>query len=689
MMRRLISVFCVLCLLAGTVCFGEELTDEMSRITLRVREQVGDTDAYEAFSVDRWGDRYDLYWSGVNGNMDVTCDADGTVLSMYRYAYGDRISWDEKLDVKFQGLDTQEIAGKAEEFLRGVLPDERFGYTFDPVREAPVTAGTGTVTVTGSFTYFGVPTDLTFFIEVDSVSGMIRTYSRSDAWRTYTALPDSEEPVVSAEEARALLDAERELKTVWCVTDVNEMANLVMRLKDETDYVVRVSDGAVLATDLYGAMRNDYLAEETAYEEDKGLGLTEAEIEGIASYANVLGFEKLDEHVRSVPQLNLSDASLNDHSWYLLDDHPMIRLSYEREDRDISVTADGVTGLIHDVMTWPWGAEEPDLYEEDADTETDEALHPAAEALLKGELSRYLSETGYTGCRTADPVTGSQRTKEYTLVRTYMGYPFEQNRIRIIVDPADDTVTGLTVEWDNGQEFTEPDGELITEDDARGALDRDLGLTLMYRSVPEPGQEGDELYTLTLAYCLTGDAPYAVNAVTGEAYRYHSEDRTVFLYEDTEGMLYPDEILRLGRNGIGLKDCGFTAQDRLDALQLMRLLLLAQGYQTDAETPEEIIDLFRNVFGTEVNPAEDGSVTRLELARVMTEAAGYGRAAALQGIYDPKLSDFDRIPAELQGAVAIAYALHMIDADEDNAVRAEEPALTAEAAHALYAWMSR
>ncbi len=120
----------------------------------------------------------------------------------------------------------------------------------------------------------------------------------------------------------------------------------------------------------------------------------------------------------------------------------------------------------------------------------------------------------------------------------------------------------------------------------------------------------------------------------------------------------------------------------------MHLVLQAGGIETgDRMEPDALRRLFRNLYGT-LPEAQDGHISRGELARVMAEAAGYGQAAKLTGIYASSAADWDTVPEELKGSLAIAGALGLIGQTETG-FDWQSPALAADAAHAVYALLSR
>lgn len=174
-------------------------------------------------------------------------------------------------------------------------------------------------------------------------------------------------------------------------------------------------------------------------------------------------------------------------------------------------------------------------------------------------------------------------------------------------------------------------------------------------------------YALRLTYGLEREGAYSgVDAKTGAPVREdRGSARQALSYGDLAGSSAKADIEKLARYGAGYAGGMFRPSKSLTQWELAALVYSLQGTALEPEAVEK--DGREDAYYTAyrlglLRPAErdDGAVlSRADVVRMLLNAAGYGPAARLGGIYACGYSDRESIPAEGLGYAAIAGALGM------------------------------
>ena len=743
-MKRILSLMIILVLLscAFSVPAEESLTGAMTRVTLKAVEALDIPESYSEFSGDLYDGRWNLSWSGDDGFATALLDGDGNVLNYYRYDnrdYYERGSF----DASFPKYGPEELKKTADEFMARVITQPGWSWETEEIQPSLVRSAYDTARISGKLLWGGITTDAGFILSIDAATGRVNSFYRTDAYTSYTDSEDGgnsyygsegeqsyhldascggkesreQKPqrewarlgmrpcsvCIANESAKAaalqtLLDA-FQMEAVYYVTDEKEMARLVYLHTGHTPVAVRVSDGKLVdwSADALVMTANSMAMDEDASAEASmkayGRGLTETELSGIQVYEGAISTQELDARLRAMEELGLRDADeLEQANYSVSDSKPYAHLSYRRkltEGGEVtrSFTVDALTGRITDLYSY---SSEYGRTDTKADTD---AWQDKADAFLSAYYAEYLPMLRLTDSQTDAPLSGLKPTASYTYTRQHEGYLFRANSISVRIDPEDGSVCGFGMNWNEGQEFFSVDPEALIGKEKAAALWNALSgepePTLVYLSVPIKEEDGKAAYVLSLCWRFDrDDGVYAVDAVSGERYGREAQTESRFTYPEGVQMLYEDEVRLLGEYGVGLSDCRFTAEDLCAPETLMHLLLQAGGNETGDKMDSET--LYRNLFnrfGTK--PEASGScLSRGELARVTVEAAGYGPAAKLTGIFASSALDWDQIPESLKGSLAIAEALGLIEKNEIG-FDWQSPALAADAAHAVFALLSR
>ena len=688
-MKRFIAIILAL-MLCVPCALAQGLDEELTGVTLTVKERLGIGDHYTDFTSSNYEDRWELYWSDGSDELSVTCDADGVIYSYYLYDYG--FAYDDDYTPRYPDVDADMLKNTADEFLGRVITAEGQGWTLNEMESTLMNGGYSRVTLSGRLTMLGEPTDIEISITIDIGSGRVVSYYRSDNYSDYSEFSGDMSMAMDDEEARSLLNNMYWLNLEYYVLDSGEMARLVYRPASSERYVVRASDGT--AIDLNAAYGYGYDVTEAASAKGGDYGadsaLTDVEIENIGVYKNALPADELDIKLRSMPELGLTDDYYLANTNYRSENGRVVAdMSYSRQLSEEEVEQRGLTGECHDEKSFTVSAEDGrpiNLYSyypgyRNTSSGADE-VELAGEAFMfihnyypeySGNIeleSTHINEYSYSW----------ERNVTANYVRVHNGYRFRANSISVTVNSDNGTIDSLHIYWDDNQEFFEPsEEEIISYETAHEAYLGGFEFERAFISIPG-NRISDWEYEFDLTYAWqyrNVENIYAIDAVTGEIYTY-SEDEDVFEYGDIAGHVNEAEIAKLGRYGIGfpggefLPDAPFTATDAL--VMINQAPDYGNIYAVEARDFDALKDYAYAMGATGLEDMDaDKQLTRVEFARVLLGMSGYGKAIALPGIYSCGFADDADIAAEDYPVVAIAYALGLIATDENGNINAYEP----------------
>ena len=335
-------------------------------------------------------------------------------------------------------------------------------------------------------------------------------------------------------------------------------------------------------------------------------------------------------------------------------------------------SSDLKTGAVEGVQSSaPYGRERK-LTEDQALKQAESFL----KALCPDRALGLYEDAGY-----AVPIARGQDKAPYyrfRFARTVNGLPFPENSYQVGIDAADGSVYALSFSWDGDAAFDDANG-LVSMETALSAWAGTYAPVLAYRNVPQklspssPAQaklveQGLEyFYALRLAYGLEREDSYSgVDAKTGAPVREERETaREPLSYSDLAGSSARADAEKLAQYGAGYAGGRFRPSKNVTQWDLVALAYSLQGGALEPEAVEK--DRREDAYYTAyrlglLRPAErdDGAVlSRADVARMLLDAAGYGPAARLGGIYTCGYADKASIPAEGLGYAAIAEALGM------------------------------
>lgn len=721
-MKRYFSLFlsALLLLTLGTPAMAaEEKTDQrLAQVAAQAKKSLGIGDGYEKFYGELWENElapvWSLTWEREEDSLHVTATGNGKVLS-YNLSENTASSTGGAFPPSFPTLTTEQARARAEAFLKKVLESPLESAVFSENSYSRLESGT--CRFSGRILLNGLPSPMSFSLTVRSSDGTVIRFSRDSLEGSVIGSVPSASPAAGQADAGALLRSTLALRLEYVLDEEGKTASLRYLPEPGDDYFVDAQSGKLVnLSELYTQAQKrapaagGYSADTAAAAPEAAMdnGLTQAEQEGVAKLEGVLSKEALDKKVRETAELGLKAYTLASAS-YSLDretDDVSARLSYVRRDGDDgtwrrTVTCDARTGALIAVYS-----SAPYAEKRTASVGEDEAKK-TAEAFLSG---LWGEEFAASGLYRADPWNQDASygaAHAFTYAQQENGYFCPENSLSVAVDITDGSISALSRQWTAGVRFDSADG-ILDEAAALDAWFDHYNVTLSYQNIPvkldlsredplaasllEMGYE--YFYELKLAYTLEepeGQMSVGVDAKTGKVItRDSGGEETALRYSDLEGSWARKPLEALAEYGIGWSGGVCLPKKELTQIDLLALLVSADGYRYDEENGGAD-DLYRRAYQLGIlTPAarqDQKRLTRGETVQLLLDGAGYGGTAKLQGIFTCSYADRESIPADLLGYAALAQGLGIVN--KDGSFEAGRTATRAEAAVMLYNFMNR
>ena len=692
-MKRLLSLTLAAALLAALTlpaAAAEEPQDaRLAKVTEKVKTTLGlNTDGYETFRGglnEGLAPAWDLSWQSENRSLSIQALEDGTVVSLYRWEYDPSPSVSRSFP-SFPEEVREADREIAEGFLSRVL---RKGESVELGKEESglLSLGDSGSGWSGTISLNGLPSPLHYSISVEN--GAVEHFDR-DVPETATVggvpSPDAASPKDKAE-VNLKNTLRLNLEYVW--NDAGDRAVLRYVPEATHDFLVDAKTGEFLdLTELEEKMdapeapreakfANTAGTEDAAADEDGGLTL--AELEGVQKLEGVLPQEALDKALRAESAYGLKGYALASYVYNPWSDEDSgksgvdCELRYARTDGEErlrrNVTVDAKTGDVRAV----WSSAP---YDRPAKLTRDQAREKA-EAYLKALCpDRAPVYYNVPGGQAAPLRDRKGPAYSFCFARQENGIFFPANVYEVSIDAADGSVYGLSATWDEDVTFQDPKGTVFAED----ALKTWAGTyetVLSYRNVPQKLSKSDPVqaklleqgteysYALRLTYGLEREGSYeGVDAMTGKLVQgERGSAQEPLVYADLAGSSAKADVEKLAKYGVGYAGGNFRPAKKLTQWELVALVSSLRGAPLEPEAVKKdgresaYYDAYR--LGL-LRPSErdDGAVlTRADAVRMLLNAAGYGPAARLGGIYTCGYADKASIPEEGLGYAALAQAL--------------------------------
>jgi len=685
----------------------------LTAVTAKVKAALGlDTAGYENFygelDEDILAPTWRLSWSGREGELNVSAAEDGKILRYYADAAAP-IS-NSAFAPAFPAGNRSQAKAAAEAFVKKLLGT---GETVSLEDAGSDRLGMTSYRFRGEIKLNGLSAGLTCSVAVSCADNRVTSFSRDDLNGTIMGgVPAAQAKVDKTAAARTLRGALK-LRLEYELAEEGGKRAVLRYLPEDTDefYVDAASGALVNLSDIYrevnenggdAGLMNDLAAGAAAPTEasaDKS-GLTEAEQTGAAKLEGVLGREALDQKARAISALGLNAYTLSTANYTVPrgeDGKVLATLRYGRQVAGDSwrrtVTLDAKTGALESVYSSAWAGAE----ESPARTVTAQQARSAAETFLRAQAGEAFAKSELYDSE--DALENTWRVSHgFTWAQKQSGYFFPGNSLRVGVDSTDGSISEYHRDFDESVTFDDPAGILSMEQ----ALDKWLATydtPLRYVQVPaavdysRPDYAGLEelgvryLRKLVPGYMLEREEHLSgIDAKTGAPVK---SDWTAadggLSYSDISGHWAASQIEELARYGVGYAGGKFQPNARLTQLDLVVLLLSADGYRYDPDADGAADALYRRAYERGIlksgERADEAPMDRLATVRLTLNAMGYGPIAKLQGVYRTNFTDDASIPAGDYGYAALAQGLGMVT---NPAFSPNAPATRAQAAVMLY-----
>lgn len=669
---------------------GAAADARLAKVTQAVKKQLSlNTDAYESFHGSESHDLvplWDLNWEGEKRSLSIQALEDGTVASLYRWDYNpasENYRWNELPVFPENGGGADQSA--AEDFLARVLRD---GETAELKDTADLLEnGSTDSSWSGTLALNGLPSPLHWSLSVEN--GQVTSFGRDVPEASFIGGVPS--PDAQADRAKAQEDLSGKLKLrLEYVLDKPNDAKAVLRYTPENahEFLVDAKTGELLdVTELEEKLSKGYdtaaggsngaapTAAEAAADRGEDGALTEVEQEGVAELEGVLAKEELDKALRAESAYGLRGYALISAAYETDgEDGVFCSLRYARTDggerlaRNITVNAK--TGAVESVWSSAPFDREKTVTEEDA--------LKRAEAFCKAwcpdkDLVLYQTDYELTPWRMEElPYWG------FTFAQEVNGLPFRRNAVYVNIDTADGSIYGLSSSWDDAVAFDKASG-VVSMETALAAWTGTYNTVLAYRKVPQKLNKADPVqaklleqdmeyyYVLRLTYGLEREEDFqGVDAKTGALIpEDRSSTRQPLTYTDLSGSAAKADIEKLAKYGVGYDADAFRPGKNITQWDLVALVYSLPGAALDPDSrsaedrESEYYSAYRRGLLAAGERDDKAVLTRGEVVRMLLNAAGYGPAARLKGVYAPNYADKGTIPEDEQGYAAIAQALGM------------------------------
>lgn len=717
-MKKLLTLLLSAALLCGTALpalAGSETADaRLTQVTQTVKTALDlDTDAYTDFHGDSAEDAlapvWYLTWAGDAGSLSIEALEDGTVIY---YSLSEYIETPEPLTgsalPSFPSVDNGAATAAAQSFLDKVLDKGVESAELELTRSPDLNGGD--YRFSADILLNGLPSPLSLSLTVRAEDLEVIRFSRDVLANSCLGGIPSAVPAASEAEAAALLRATLDLRLEYVLSD-DDPTRAVLRYLPEYGHdfyvdaatgelidLTELEDGMLKSGAASGGAANDTAESAPSASPEEG-ALTAAEQAGIQKLEGVQSKETLDAGLRSVTEYGLTDYELVGASYTLLEggedteDRVTCALQYSRSAGDgvwrRTFTVDARTGAVTRLSSaGPWDEErKPALTAAEAQAK--------AEAFLKayypdhaGHLALYNSST--------DSVAEGYPFYSFTFARQENGYFFPEHSYTVGIDATDGSVSRLSFAYEEDVSFDSPDGII----DAEAALDAWLGtydVTLGYLYVPQPLTAGDAVqdkllqlgfqsfYHLKLGYTLEREGScLGIDAKTGEPVERQYAQTEGLHYTDLEGHWVRETAEALAGYGVGYDADTFGPDQALTQWDLVSLLYSLDYSAVDpaGEDPDLRDEVYAAAYRAGYLAREDrddrARLTRADTVQMLLDRAGYGKVAALEGIFTCAYTDPDTIPQGGLGYAALAQGLGLVEgayAGTRTATRAEAAVL--------------
>ncbi len=728
------------------------LNEKLSEITLTLKATLGIGDDYTSYNGD-FADNitnrlWYLSWSNENHGISVTAAEDGTVMRYRKNYYTKQTtyqSYNNFYNPKFQAHTKADAMVIAEVFLDNVLKENE-GAVF-------TTQNYNTLSPTSVSNYYfnatltvnGIEAPVSVSITVSADTLEVINFYRSDLGSSYYGDYPEVTSYYSESQAFKNLSTKFDHTLKYYITydeDDTEHSNPKAELRYKF-----ISTGTWFFDAKTGeAINRDELFDDLYYTEDdmvfdsaestttdsaengapeSSYKLTEVELESIEKLKDIMGGEDISAILcERYPEFGLDNFDLISTSYTrnTETDEVTATLSFSKKvtkgsqigmDEDVfkersknnvyyirkNITANGKTGELFTYYTsYPYVSSKYSAQK----TYTTDSLKIAQNFLKKNFGTEFgTSELTYT--YTSD--TGIYTV--YNFTHTVNGYTLDQNYLSVRVNNIDGTVDTFTKCWIDNVEFESPDG-IISAEKALEIYTSIYSAKHLYVTVPvaideqnpdfEPYIDAGNTYVLSFveAYQLYTDT-YAsgVKAKDGTLLTSTASSTQKLAFTDIDDCESKEIIEKLAAYGITFGGTEFEPKTLLTQQDMLVYLLNSMGMSYSVEDLDEDYQewlyeeavYYGFITKDEIDP--DKLMRKEDVAKAVIMPSEYNAAAALNGLFKANYADSSEITDGYLSYIAIADALDLINADENNNIDPNGLMTREDLAKVVYAFMSR
>lgn len=718
-------LLCAVLLCMPVLAAEESLDQELTRVTLAVKQTLTISDQYDNFSgdLDDMGAlRYwSLDWSNSKDGSSISVLADDSGCVM-QYNHNDNTTSESPTDgyaPAFSKISAAAAKKAAKTFLAKVLAkEERAELTLGSTM-VPLISGDSNYSFNAEILLNGIPSPKTAWVQVNQNTGVVTSFSRSDDYEAYVNDVPSAVPAISASSATSTLAGTVSLELQYVKGDDDSQAVLrYVPVTGDDCYVDAQTGKLVDLTDAWNNLRdgNKGAAENTAADSASGesSGLSDAEQGAVQQLQGVMTKDALDAAARKVTALGLSRYTLSNAD-YQADQKTgdvTCTLTYYRTIPYSELTgvtsADYQSGTYRQYRSLVLNAKTGALLEgssyrpwflKSETSGSNTAFRSTADSFLKYQYPDYVDQVALS----------SDEDGSYSYTRRVNGYFYYSNDVNITVDPSDGSVAGFNSVWEDDLTFQSADG-ILSAEQAMKTYCAAYSAKLQYLAYPVTVNTGIPIwatyanrcgsvayrYVLGYTYETEDGAILGVDAKTGKLIRMEQEANAVS-YTDLSGSYAKTQIEALAAAGIGFGSAAeFHPTAALTQADMLVLLLNSCGYSfdtadlNDEDTLDTVYSAARDQgFLTNTTRSPKQLVTRLQFIRTIITASPYGPASQLKGIFKITFSDAASISKTDLGCVAIAEALGLVQGNANRQFRPSAVVTRQAAAMILYNYMNR
>lgn len=685
--------------------------DQMIRIMQSVINKVPIPPEYENFtySVEKYGDSAAcrLRWSATQdtygmGSVEVTIDKNGSILNYYHYTYSRNYNYMQRLPK----VEKAAAFEKAKKFVFLICPEiaDQLDLSFYENH--------CTIDYNGSYRFEfhrlfkNIPYyDNSVFVVINGKTGDIMGFERN--WTNGLQFPEPADALGLEQAQKAYRNQVGLILKYRIMNTQGEPASTYLEYSppsaDLFGGIDAISGEKVLQTGKYYNPYLDMYSRGTA-NSGSGAVLEEDAVKELAWMQKVISPADAEKYVRSISELEIGKDSKMTRYNYVMDGNQQskcyIQLEFgtplSKEDlpsdfpdekliimiaagemkNRVNITLDAGTLEILEISIYNLFG----TYQKETAYSREQMRNTADAFLMKYKKDLYENTVLSEASNLQDPyaekygLSGGAGTESFVYTRQAGSILFADNQVVVSVSTATGKITGYRERWD-ACSFAAPD-RVIGMDKAYTALFESNPLTLQYIAIPSSENKGEAKGTeLRLVYAPDFRKPVCIDANTGVLIDYTNgqpyKQEEGAPYNDIEGHPAQKAISALADFNLLPATESFRPDDPILQKELLYMIWKIRGdYYASLDSAGKLEQkeqdaLYRLLMNEGIILEEerdpDAAVTREQAVSYLLKVVGYKQFAELGDIFNSGYADSKEVHPSLQGYVAIAKALKILD----------------------------